>query len=209
MVRVKICGITNLQDARYAVDVGADALGFVFAPSARQITPERVRRIVKSIGPFVNFVGVFVDEDLQVVERVAQYCGLDTIQLHGSESPRYLSSLTPRCRVVKAIRVKGKIAPDRLKRYRASAYLLDTYDKKKMGGTGRTSPQMWAVARRAVELGIAPIILAGGLNPGNVVDAIKVVRPFAVDVSSGVELRPGKKDKCLVREFIKAVKDSY
>ncbi|MFQ5957255.1 MAG: phosphoribosylanthranilate isomerase [Candidatus Brocadiales bacterium] len=208
MVRVKICGITNLRDAKYAVALGADALGFVFAPSARRISPEKARRIIKSLGPFVNCVGVFVDERLQIVREIGQYCHLDTLQLHGNEPPKYLDSLREDYHVVKALRVRGKRELAQLKRYRASAFLLDTYEKGMMGGTGKAFPSMWAVARQAGESGSAPIILAGGLNPGNVRDAIEVARPFAVDVSSGVELRPGKKDRRLIKEFIEAVKSS-
>ncbi|MFQ5862475.1 MAG: phosphoribosylanthranilate isomerase [Candidatus Brocadiales bacterium] len=206
MVRVKICGITNLRDAKYAVELGADALGFVFAPSVRRISPEKARRIVKSLRPFVNCVGVFVNEDLQAVREIGQYCGLDTLQLHGNEPPEYLDSLGQGYRVLKALRVRSKRELGLLRRYRASAFLLDTYERGKMGGTGRALPTMWAVARRAGELGSVPIILAGGLNPRNVRDAVEVVRPFAVDVSSGVEIRPGKKDRRLVKEFIEAVK---
>ncbi len=206
MVRVKICGITNAGDARSAVYFGADALGFVFAPSVRRTTPERARRIVRSVGPFVNCVGVFVDEDSEVIREIAEYCGLDTIQLHGNETPEDVDELRGEYRVIKALRLRDGRGLKQLGRYKVSAFLLDTYDKKKMGGTGKANPTMWTVARRAVELGAAPVILAGGMNPGNVRDAIAVASPFGVDVSSGVELRPGRKDKRLVREFMRAAK---
>ncbi len=207
MVRVKICGITNLRDARNAVELGADALGFVFAPSVRRITPERARKIVRLLGPFVNLVGVFVDEDPQAVRQVAGYCGLDTVQLHGNEPPADLEDLRRDYRVVKALRVAGgKGGLNQLSRYKADAFLLDTCEKGKLGGTGRAVPSMWTIARRAGELDAGPIILAGGMNPENVRDAIETARPFAVDVSSGVEVRPGKKDRRLIREFIRAVK---
>lgn len=206
MVRVKICGITSLRDARYAVECGADALGFVFAPSVRRITPENARRIVRSLGPFVNCVGVFVNEDLQVIIKTGRYCGLDTVQLHGNESPEDVDALKRDYRVVKALRVRGRGGLNLLNRYRASAFLLDTYEKGKMGGTGRAIPSMWKVARTAGERWSVPVILAGGLNPGNVREAVKAANPFAVDVSSGVESTPGKKDKRLIREFIRAAK---
>lgn len=206
MVRVKICGITNLRDAEYAVELGADALGFVFAPSARRISPEKAGKIVKSLGPFVNCVGVFVDEDLQKVGQIGQYCGLDTLQLHGNEQPKYLTGLGKGYHIIKSLRLINRGDLDRLKRYKASAFLLDTYERGKMGGTGKAIPSMWVLARKAGKLVTTPIILAGGLTPGNVRDAVKVARPFAVDVSSGVELKPGKKDKRLIKEFIEAVK---
>ena len=107
MVRVKICGITNLRDAKYAIEYGADALGFVFAPSVRRITPEKARRIVRSLGPFVNCVGVFVDEDLRVIRETGRYCGLDTVQLHGDEPPEDVEALKRDYRVVKALRMRG------------------------------------------------------------------------------------------------------
>ncbi|MEE9584103.1 MAG: phosphoribosylanthranilate isomerase [Candidatus Brocadiales bacterium] len=206
MVRVKICGIRNLGDARCAVDSGADALGFIFAPSVRKVSPEKARRIVKSLGPFVNCVGVFVDEDLQAVREIGKYCGLDTVQLHGNEPPEDLDGLRGDFRVVKALRLRDRRGLNRLIRYRADAFLLDTDEKGRMGGTGKAFPSMWRVARRAGELGYAPIILAGGLDGGNVRDAIEAARPYGVDVSSGVELEPGKKDKRLIRGFIRAAK---
>ncbi|MHC4196615.1 MAG: phosphoribosylanthranilate isomerase [Planctomycetota bacterium] len=208
MVRVKICGITNLRDARNAVELGADALGFIFAPSSRRISPEKARRIVRSLGPFVNCVGVFVDEGVETVAETGRYCGFDTIQLHGNEPQKEVDGLREEFRVVKALRVRDGRDLALLKRYRADAFLFDTYEKGKMGGTGKSRPSMWAVARRAGESGIVPIILAGGMNPGNVRDAIETAMPFAVDVSSGVEIRPGKKDKRLIKEFIRAVKSA-
>ncbi|OHB86945.1 MAG: hypothetical protein A3C38_01340 [Planctomycetes bacterium RIFCSPHIGHO2_02_FULL_50_42] len=206
MVRVKICGITNLRDAKYAIEYGADALGFVFAPSVRRITPEKARRIVRSLGPFVNCVGVFVDEDLRVIRETGRYCGLDTVQLHGDEPPEDVEALKRDYRVVKALRMRGRGELNLLSCYRASAFLLDTYEKGRMGGTGRAIPSMWKVARIAGERGSVPIILAGGLNPGNVREAVEAANPFAVDVSSGVECSPGKKDERLIKEFIRAAK---
>lgn len=206
MVRVKICGITSLRDAEYAVELGADALGFVFAPSVRKITPIKARRIIKSLGPFINCVGVFANEDLQAIRETGRYCGLDTVQLHGNEPPEDVESLEQDYRVVKALRMRDKRGLNLLNRYRPDAFLLDTYEKGKLGGTGKAFPAMWKVARMAGGDGSVPIILAGGLNPENVREAVEAARPFAVDVSSGVELGPGRKGKQLIREFIWAAK---
>lgn len=202
MVRVKICGITNPGDARAAVELGADALGFVFAHSPRQITPERARKLAKSIPPFITPVGVFVDEELEKVQAIARFCGLGAVQLHGNESTTYAGGLRGKYSVIKAFRIRSLRELVLLRRYRVDAFLLDSYEKGRPGGTGKTFP--WEIARRARSFG--PIILAGGLNPYNVREAIEMVRPFAVDVSSGVEIRPGKKDRHLMRQFIEAAK---
>lgn len=204
MIKVKICGITNLADARMAAELGADALGFVFAPSPRQVNPEKARSIIKRLPPFVTPVGVFVNEEIGWLLHIANYTGVKAVQLHGDEPPIYVKDISrhgPYWRI-KAIRIKTEKDLTKLKEYKAHAFLLDSYEKERFGGTGRTFP--WELAREARRLGT--IILAGGLNPQNIQEAIRLVRPYGVDVSSGVESGPGKKDRRLVREFIQSVK---
>lgn len=202
MVKVKICGITSMTDARTAVELGADALGFVFAPSPRQISPNRARDIIRRLPPFVTPVGVFVDEAIGRVLDVATYTGLKAVQLHGSETPGYVRDVMGQFWAIKAIRVRTRRDLTRLGKYEAHAFLLDSYVRGRLGGTGKTFP--WGLAREARQLGT--IILAGGLSPENVSAAIRAVRPYGVDVSSGVESSPGKKDRRMVREFIQAAK---
>lgn len=209
MVRVKICGITNAEDAKDAAALGADALGFIFADSPRKITEIEARAIVKSLPPFISCVGLFVNESIERVKAVCEFCALHTIQLHGDEPPEYLYGLTG-YKIIKAFRVRDRLVPysdtgsmlDKLKEYSADAFLLDGYAAGKMGGTGASFP--WEIARGAKRLG--QIIIAGGLTPENIADAITIAHPYAVDVSSGVEARPGKKDKGLMKRFIAAAK---
>ena len=200
MVKVKVCGITNLEDALVAVNWGADALGFVFAPSPRQVTPQQVANIVAGLPPFVCKVGVFVDSGLPEVKETMRACGLDLAQLHGSESPDFCEELFPR--VIKSFRVKDESVLDLLPRYKVSAYLLDSYDVALKGGTGQSFD--WGIAKKAAQLGL--VILSGGLTPANVRQAINQVQPYAVDVSSGVESKPGKKDHDKLRAFLEAAK---
>jgi phosphoribosylanthranilate isomerase len=201
MTRVKICGITNLEDALFAADAGADALGFVFyAKSPRYIAPERAREIVLRLPPFVAKVGIFVNEELDQVEKIMAYCHLDYAQLHGDEPPEQVAALAPRA--IKAVRVRSAADIERLAQYQAIAYLLDTYHPTKHGGTGEAFD--WELAVEAKSHG--PIILAGGLTPDNVGDAIERVHPYAVDVSSGVEAAPGIKDHQKVQRIIIAAK---
>lgn len=196
-MRVKICGITNVEDANAAVEFGADALGFVFAKSPRQITKEQARDIIKKLPPFVSPVGVFVDEKVDKIKEICDFCGIHTVQLHGNEQPPSLKELEGYT-LIKAFRVKeeGDLKP--LANYKPHAFLLDSYAKGVLGGTG--VPFKWEAARQAHKYGI--IILSGGLTPENVKDAIQIVKPYAVDVSSGVESSPGKKDKSLMKRFI-------
>ena len=200
-VRAKICGITNWEDARGAVELGADALGFVFYPeSPRYVSPSRVRDIVAKLPPFVAPVGVFVDEIEQRVEDILAETGIQVIQLHGDEPPHYCEGFD--AKVVKAFRVQEDFDPVQLGAYTVDAYLLDAYDERRMGGTGRTFN--WDLALPAK--GYGKIILSGGLNPDNVERAIESVRPYAVDVSSGVEREPGRKDPEKLRAFMLAVR---
>jgi phosphoribosylanthranilate isomerase len=202
MVRVKICGITNPEDAWLAADLGAQALGFIFYPkSPRSIKPEAARDIIKILPPLVLSVGVFVDEEAGVVREVAATVGLDWVQLHGQESPQYCRAL--KRRVIKGFRVQDESSLDILPNYRdaVQAFLLDTYRPGTPGGTGETFD--WGLARKARDYG--PVILAGGLTAANVGQAITVAQPAAVDVASGVEAAPGVKDPEKLRAFFEAV----
>jgi phosphoribosylanthranilate isomerase len=201
MTRVKICGITNQEDALFAADAGADALGFVFyAQSPRCIAPDRAREIILRLPPFVAKVGVFVNEELDRVREIMAHCHLDYVQLHGDETPEQVAALSPRA--IKSVRVRSAADIERLAQYQAVAYLLDAYHPTKPGGTGETWD--WELATVAKRYG--PVILAGGLTPDNVADAIGRVHPYAVDVSSGVEAAPGVKDHQKVQRFIIATK---
>ena len=200
-VRVKICGIRSLEEALTAVEAGADALGFNLWPrSPRFVSPEAARDIVAAISPFVTSVGVFVNEDAGRVRRLASDLGLAAVQLHGDEPPEYCSGLDT-LKVIKAIRVGSEVEPALLKSYRVNAILLDTKIKGSYGGTGRTFD--WSFAIEAMQY--RPIILSGGLNENNIVDAIEQVRPAAIDVCSGVEAEPGRKDLDKLRSFMAAV----
>jgi len=203
MVKVKICGITNATDARFAAAAGADALGFVFVPrSARYIAPEKAAAIIADLPPLVHTVGVFVDQEPERVMAVAALCRLDYVQLHGRETPRTCEACRA-CGVIKAFRIQTRDDLRQLDRYRADACLLDTYVPDRDGGTGAAFD--WEIARAAGATGM-PVILAGGLNPGNAAQAVAAARPMAVDVSSGVEEAPGRKNKRLVEDFIRAAK---
>lgn len=199
MVKVKVCGITNLEDAMAAVECGADALGFVFAPSPRQVTLEIVRDIVMQLPPFVYKVGVFVDSDLHTVRSTSLTCGLDLVQLHGSENQAYCAALFPRA--IKAF-VASPSALERLKSFRVAAYMLDR-DK---AVSNVAEIDHWELARQAGNRG--RVVLAGGLTPDNVARAIEIARPYAVDVASGVEQSPGKKDHAKLRAFIQAARQA-
>ena len=198
MVKIKICGITNFEDASMAVRLGANALGFIFAPSPRLIKPERARDIIKEIPPFVKSVGVFVDEDPIIIREIIQFCGIDLIQFHGSETPDTCGEFIPRA--IKAVRIRDDSNPGSIEFYRGKvrALLLDTFSEERAGGTGRSFD--WDLAIRIRGIGI-PIILAGGLGPHNIEDAISRVKPYAVDVNSGIEESPGKKNHGLMKDF--------
>ena len=203
MVKVKICGITNYKDAEAACRFGADALGFVFAKSPRRITPDKAKDIIKKLPPHIVTVGVFVDENREKVLKIARDCRLDCLQLHGNESPGYCKELKKCYKIIKAVRVSDKESLKKLKGYDVDAFLLDSYVKGKKGGTGRKFD--WALAAEAKKLGRrvrAPVILAGGLDPVNIEDAIRRVKPYAVDASSGLESSPGRKNHGFVKKFI-------
>jgi len=191
-MRIKICGITSLEDAKAVVHLGADALGFVFAESARRISPEEARSIVNQLPPFVAKVGVFVNAPLTHLRRIRDYCGLDAVQLHGEEDADYIQTLGPG--VIKALRLNGKPLGELPK----STLLVDAYDPKLRGGTGKQCD--WQLASELAQSRL--VILAGGLSPDNVAQAINKVNPYAVDVSSGVEREPGRKDHDKIASFI-------
>lgn len=200
-MRVKVCGITTLEDARHAIAMGADALGFVFyPPSPRYIQPAVAQQIIAQLPPLVSIVGLFVNAEPDFIRAVIALCPLDTLQLHGDETPQ--QCLYAGVKVIKALRVKSEECLSAIADYPVSALLLDAWSADAYGGTGKTG--RWDLAAQAARQ--MPVILAGGLNRDNVSQAIAAVRPYAVDVSSGVELAPGRKDPQLVRDFIYTAK---
>lgn len=199
MMRVKICGITSLADALAACAAGADALGFVFAKSPRRVEPERAREIIAALPPFVSTVGVFVDENPEEMLAVKRGCGLDLLQLHGAESQSTAAQLGPG--VIKALALGKGPAPVPTV-YPKAMLLLDTAAPGLAGGSGKTFDWNLAVGLAAKR----PVILAGGLTPGNVARAVAQVKPQAVDVSSGVETRPGRKDPEKMKAFVQNAK---
>ena len=201
MVKIKICGITNIDDALHAADRGADALGFVFfEKSPRCISPEQAEEIIAELPPFVTAVGLFVNEAPERIDEIAGYCGLDVLQLHGDESPQECGGHSRR--VIKALRVKDADSLASLGEYSVAAILLDAWVAGSYGGTGRRFD--WELAARAADS--HRIILAGGLSPRNVAEAVRAVQPYGVDVSSGVEADPGRKDPAKVAAFIRRAK---
>ncbi len=203
--KVKICGITNAEDAAAAVAAGADALGFVlYRKSPRFIEPALARQIVMSLPPLVIPVGVFVDEEQQTVRNLMDDCGLTIAQLHGNESAIYCKELGRT--VLKALRVKDRSTFLSLAEYRGRAgvrgFVLDAFSDQAYGGTGQVID--WNLAAEVAKA--ASVLLAGGLTPDNVEKAIQAVKPYGVDVSSGVEREPGKKDHEKVRAFIHAAR---
>ncbi|HVF56376.1 MAG TPA: phosphoribosylanthranilate isomerase [Pyrinomonadaceae bacterium] len=203
-VRVKVCGITNLPDALAAIDSGADALGFnFFEGSSRFIAPQDARRIIDELPPEILNVGVFVNvEEPEEVARMAAQSGVAAVQLHGDETPAFCSKFED-LPVIKALRVGADFNPEEVGRYETDAILLDAFASGEWGGTGRSFD--WSMARRVREI-VPKLFLAGGLTPENVSDAVASVRPFAVDVCSGVERAPGMKDLARLRRFVEAVR---
>ncbi len=202
MTEVKICGITNREDALTAVHAGADGLGFIFYnASPRFVKPDQARDITQGLPGSISRVGVFVDQDPEEVRGIRRFCGLDFIQLHGKESPDYCALFSPSV-LIKAVTLGKEEDLALLGDYPVKAILVDAGRPGQTGGTGRTCD--WSLAKKAGER--HRLILAGGLHPGNILLALETVSPQAVDVGSGVEARPGKKDPNKVRELVDAVK---
>jgi phosphoribosylanthranilate isomerase len=203
MVKVKICGITNLEDALVSVDAGCDALGFVFYKrSSRYIAPEKAKYIIQRLPKNIIKIGVFVNAKEKTIKRIAKFCGLDILQLHGNESAKFCNKFDG-YKIIKVFRVKNKIDLGRILKYRTSAYLFDTFVESKMGGTGRSFD--WELLRYLDDIK-QPFFLSGGLNEKNVLRAIKTVRPKWIDVSSSLEINPGKKNYKKIRNFIQLIK---
>ena len=203
-VKVKICGLTNRADAEAAVAAGADLLGFIFAAaSPRRMTVAAVAEITRHLPAHVVRVGVFVNPSEDLVQQVISECGLGLLQFHGEETPEFCTGFG--IMSMKAFRVRDERSLQALRNYPTDAWLLDTYAEKQLGGTGQTFN--WELAIAAKELS-KPIFLAGGLTPENVADAVRRVQPFAVDVSSGVEISPGQKDHAKISAFIQAARSA-
>lgn len=201
MVKIKICGITNLEDALMAAELGVDALGFnFFRQSPRFIEPERAAEIIYQLPPFVAAVGIFVNETEGRVREIQKLTGIGVLQFHGDEAPEFCERFEGR--VIKAFQVKGKESLHGIMHYNVSAVLLDAYTKGLKGGTGRTFD--WGLARHAAAL--RRVILAGGLTTDNVAEAVKVVQPYGVDVAGGVEKEKGIKDHQKMKKFVAEVR---
>jgi len=204
-VKIKICGITNEQDAKVAVEAGADALGFImYRKSPRFVEAAVAKRIIDGLPPFISAVGVFVNEEAATVRRLMDECGLTLAQLHGDESSAYCEKLGRPA--MKAVRLKDRgtflALAEFQGRANVRAFVLDAFSDQAYGGTGQTID--WTLAAEAA--GASRVLLAGGLTPDNVAEAIRQVRPYGVDVSSGVEVRPGEKDHAKVQAFIRAAR---
>jgi len=202
-VKVKICGITQYDDAKTAVSLGVDALGFIFYPkSPRYINPLQAREIIKRLPPFVSRVGVFVNEVSETIKEIARQTGIDTVQLHGSESPSMCGQLP--FTLIKAFPVGPDFDVSLLDEYPVNAFLLDTWSDSTPGGSGRTFD--WSIAKIAAQYH-HNIILAGGLGPTNIAEALETVQPYAVEFNSGVEIKPGIKNPRKMRDAVAIVKN--
>ena len=203
MVKVKICGITNFEDAQTAILAGCDMLGFVFyEKSPRYIRPDRAGDIISGLPGEVEKAALFVNEQKKtVIDILNQIKEIDILQFHGDETPDYCNAFNKR--IIKAIRVKNEDSIKQMASYNVNFFLLDAFKKDVYGGTGENFE--WKLAKDAKAYNV-PIILSGGLNPENVKEAIELVEPYAVDVSSGVEISPGRKDPELIKKFIQKVK---
>lgn len=201
-IRIKICGITQYDDAKTAISLGVDALGFVFYPgSPRNIAPAAVREIISRLPAMVNKVGVFVDESYETIMRIASQSGIDTVQLHGNEPPELCGRLP--YTTIKAFGVQSGFDPLILARYPAQSFLLDTWKAGFAGGTGEKFD--WSIALSAVQVN-PHIILAGGLGPSNILEALDFVRPYGVDLNSGVEIRPGLKNPYKMKDAVALIR---
>jgi len=207
MVRIKICGITNEKDALWAVNLGADYVGFNFYKnSPRKISSRLAAQIIGKLPSFAQPVGVFVNEEVRIVKRIAEKCRLSLVQLHGEETPEYCRELqgqSPRLKIIKVFKIRNRENLEGMERYDVDYYLLDSYVPGIEGGTGEIFN--WDLAMEAKQFD-KPIFLAGGLTPDNVTLAIEKVNPYGVDVASGVERTPRRKDYELMSEFIKRIR---
>jgi phosphoribosylanthranilate isomerase len=204
MTLIKICGITNLDDALAAVTAGADALGFNFyKPSPRYITPQHARKIIEQLPGSILIVGVFVNEESpESVRQVATEAGIAALQLHGDESPAYCGELAD-CFVIKTLAVSANFDSQMVHDYQTEAIMLDTKDNALRGGTGRRFD--WSIAKNVNQL-VPKLFLAGGLSPANIAEAIETVRPYAVDACSALEDKPGIKNHATLRAFVDAAR---
>jgi phosphoribosylanthranilate isomerase len=203
MIKIKVCGITRVDDALAAAQQGVDALGFIFVKaSPRYITPQAAAVIIKTLPPFISRVGVFADEDSAIVNSTARIAGVDTVQLHGAETVDYCKEIV--YPVIKALGLRPDFDYTVLEKYPVAGILLDTWNKGLQGGTGRCGD--WTIARRAAEH-YERIILAGGLGPSNLEAALNEVQPYGVDVNSGVEIQPGVKNLDKIRDAVRIVKN--
>jgi len=201
-MQIKICGITNTEDAVMAFAYGADALGFIFyEKSPRYVSPETAMRVIRNLPNDISKVGVFVNHHSHAVREIYDFCGLDLIQLHGDESPAYCSEFPPSI-LIKAISHGSEEDLGIVKQYGVKAIIIDARESGLYGGTGKTSN--WELAVKLKEM--RPLILSGGLKPGNILTAIRTVSPDAIDVNSGVEMSPGKKDPKKVQNIIEIVR---
>jgi phosphoribosylanthranilate isomerase len=200
MTWIKFCGTTNLEDALKAASLGVNALGFIFAASPRRIEPDAARKIILSLPETLLKMGVFVNEEAKEVQRLTDYCGLTALQFHGKESPEYCRRFS--LPVYKTIHVKNWESLTDMEKYHAVSILLDSYSPVQAGGTGNPFPWKIAIAAREKR----NVILSGGLNPSNVREAIEKVRPLGVDVCSGIERVPGRKDPSKMIDFVEEVK---
>jgi len=208
MCRVKICGITNFEDASFALQKGADALGFIFCKrSPRSISPLTARKIIAKLGPFMLSVGVFMDEARERVTEIARSVGLDALQFHGRETPRYCSFFRGSFRVIKVFSPDDLAAIDAITKYKVDAYMFDVPYEEKLQGKKAIDCKQLKRIKELKKHGV-PVIVSGGLSVSNVFSVVKKLSPYAVDVASGLETLAGVKDKKLVAQFIKRAKDA-
>jgi phosphoribosylanthranilate isomerase len=205
MVRVKICGITSEQDAQRAAKAGAWAVGFIFyKKSPRFISPFKAKKIIEGLPPFITPVGVFVNHNAGAMRDIITHCGLRAVQLHGEEDHHFAHRLKRyNVKIIKVFRVGENFDPKVIEPYKVDAFLFDTFDQYNYGGTGKTFD--WNVLKQVKSASEVPIILSGGLNAQNVIEPVNELKPYAVDVNSGVEEAPGKKDQKKMKEFIDIV----
>ncbi len=206
MTRIKICGNTNSEDAILAKESGANFLGLIFTESKRKVSIEQAKVIIAAIPNYNSFVGVFANQPKELVEKIVTQLNLNWVQFHGDETSRYCDYFThKKINVIKTFRVQDVMSLKRLEEYDIAAFLFDTFSRHELGGTGQTFD--WSVIEKRPYIH-GKLFLAGGLTVQNVAEAIRRVHPYAVDVASGIEQSPGKKDPKLLKEFIQSVKES-